>query len=159
MNCPNCKNPIEDNTNICEWCGEMVQNNAEPISNIDNEIYCLLDKNMRMEAVSRYAKTQKISWEKANKHVLMLQYLKSHKDATKETFELEYVKWKMLFNCAMILFCIGFILCMIGIGNSGMGGFTYNSDWYIYLFFGLGCIALMIILIMRARKIIKKMKL
>ncbi len=25
MNCPNCKNPIQDNANECEWCGSEIK--------------------------------------------------------------------------------------------------------------------------------------
>jgi endogenous inhibitor of DNA gyrase (YacG/DUF329 family) len=24
MNCPNCKNPVEDNATVCEWCGVSI---------------------------------------------------------------------------------------------------------------------------------------
>jgi hypothetical protein len=40
MNCPNCKNPIEDNASICEWCGENIPNSYNINSNKNSE-YCL----------------------------------------------------------------------------------------------------------------------
>ncbi|MDR3236744.1 MAG: hypothetical protein LBT48_08510 [Prevotellaceae bacterium] len=30
MNCPKCKNPIEDNATVCEWCGATIVNNITP---------------------------------------------------------------------------------------------------------------------------------
>ena len=34
MNCPNCKNPIQESSSLCEWCGNPVNNNSgTPIIN------------------------------------------------------------------------------------------------------------------------------
>jgi len=30
MNCPKCKNPIEDNAAVCEWCGAEITKNKTP---------------------------------------------------------------------------------------------------------------------------------
>jgi hypothetical protein len=40
MNCPKCKNPIEDRATICEWCGEKINSNFSQ----KFEIYHLLRK-------------------------------------------------------------------------------------------------------------------
>ena len=29
MNCPNCKNPIENSANVCEWCGYEIVKKEE----------------------------------------------------------------------------------------------------------------------------------
>lgn len=38
MNCPKCKNPIEDNVIICEWCGWKIISNQECNNNITEEL-------------------------------------------------------------------------------------------------------------------------
>ena len=37
MNCSKCKNPIEDNSTVCEWCGAVLrkQNHLKTNNNID----------------------------------------------------------------------------------------------------------------------------
>ncbi len=36
MNCPNCKNPIQDNSTECEWCGCDI-NSTIPINNFESK--------------------------------------------------------------------------------------------------------------------------
>lgn len=39
MNCPKCKNPIEDNVNVCEWCGVTITSQKASEYNLDAENY------------------------------------------------------------------------------------------------------------------------
>ncbi|MEI7487368.1 MAG: hypothetical protein WCJ72_08150 [Chryseobacterium sp.] len=45
MNCPNCKNPIQDNATSCEWCGFLILNVSFPSQVADTskfiKAYCL----------------------------------------------------------------------------------------------------------------------
>ena len=34
MNCPNCKNPVQENATECEWCGGKI-NSSHKVSDID----------------------------------------------------------------------------------------------------------------------------
>ena len=46
MNCPKCKNPIEDSATVCEWCGEKITSNVDSqttTNNFYNEIQNLLN--------------------------------------------------------------------------------------------------------------------
>ena len=39
MNCPKCKNPIEDNATICEWCGSNIKiETKNSLSDLNQEL-------------------------------------------------------------------------------------------------------------------------
>jgi hypothetical protein len=60
MICPSCKNPIEENKHICEWCGHLL-NNDKPIENspiqpFENELLSLIKAGKRAKAIKLYSK-------------------------------------------------------------------------------------------------------
>jgi hypothetical protein len=60
MICPSCKNPIEENKHICEWCGHLL-NNDKPIENspiqpFENELLSLIKAGKREKAIKLYSK-------------------------------------------------------------------------------------------------------
>jgi hypothetical protein len=54
MNCPSCKNPIQDNTTECEWCGRKLSNNVAIIdstSDVDMVLLEMLKQGTLLNAV------------------------------------------------------------------------------------------------------------
>ncbi len=57
MKCPNCKNPVSDNTASCEWCGEILafkNENINHINKLDAEMIELVKAGKKLEAVKEY---------------------------------------------------------------------------------------------------------
>ena len=47
MNCPNCKNPIADDSQECEWCGcKIITKPSEKIEEVNEEEF---DENVEVE--------------------------------------------------------------------------------------------------------------
>ena len=54
MNCPNCKNPIQENATECEWCGNKLSNKNDSINNIsdvDGVVLNMLKQGQALNAV------------------------------------------------------------------------------------------------------------
>jgi predicted amidophosphoribosyltransferase len=53
MLCSNCKNPIPDNSETCEWCGKsLVAHNSLPINSIAPEVVQLSESTIKNEKQS-----------------------------------------------------------------------------------------------------------
>jgi len=63
MLCPKCKNPIEDNTTECEWCGEVLQKKTEK-----ETVYCPKCKNPIGKNVTECEWCGDSCWEKYQKN-------------------------------------------------------------------------------------------
>lgn len=59
MNCPTCKNPIQENLTQCEWCGNIIikellnsaLNQSDSNPNLDFQLLELCRKGYKLEAV------------------------------------------------------------------------------------------------------------
>ena len=60
MNCPKCKNPIEENATVCEWCGASCVSkrttniNENKSNSLDAELISLLEIGQKSQAINLY---------------------------------------------------------------------------------------------------------
>lgn len=72
MKCPNCKNPIEDNSTICEWCGEglVIKNESKnQINELDAEIIDLVKSGNKLKAVKVYKERTGLSLKESKDYI------------------------------------------------------------------------------------------
>ena len=73
MNCPTCKNPINDNAMECEWCGaSIISPNASIQNNTDlleNKVIELVKKGNILHAVKVVKDAKNISLFEAKEYV------------------------------------------------------------------------------------------
>jgi uncharacterized Zn finger protein (UPF0148 family) len=82
MLCPNCKNPIEENTIICEWCGvhfaskeqEKTTEQAELNNDLDMELISLLTNGKKSQALKLYKEYTGCSTEKSLDYINRLKH-------------------------------------------------------------------------------------
>ena len=104
MNCPKCKNPIEETSIVCEWCGAECVHQDVQTSTLDAQLIEVLSKNNSQnankaskytnQAVELYHKTTgKSKWE-SRYYVIRLNFFRIHKFATESVWEKEWAKIK-----------------------------------------------------------------
>jgi ribosomal protein L7/L12 len=68
MNCPNCKNPIENNNVTCEWCGFSLQC-EEKHSSLDSELLDIIKTGGKLQAVKTHRKRTGVGLKESKKYV------------------------------------------------------------------------------------------
>ncbi|MDR3236743.1 MAG: hypothetical protein LBT48_08505 [Prevotellaceae bacterium] len=158
MNCPKCKNPIEDNATICEWCGATIINtDNKPIENkinsFDDELLSLLKKGKKLAAVEFY---RKVSGEKSSisyQYIDRLDFFRTHQYATEDQWNKEVEK-KQRTNagCLTVLFIIGLVLTCLGCYMSFSFDVTKSATTIMMIPIGLFFIIIYIIFIIGNKK-------
>jgi len=133
MNCPKCKNPIEDNAAFCQWCGAVVDNSV--IENQENDFEYVI-KNMLTntkydDVVQYYKETTGKNTEESKYEVSRLDYFRTHEFADETAWQKYYEEYqenrKSIDNSIQIigwiLFIIIAIFLAIGIIVSVLSGF------------------------------------
>lgn len=77
MNCHNCKNPIQDNSKECEWCGCEIINkdnsdkigHINSVSDLDTIILELCKKGQRLEAIKLKIDNSDLNVKESKKYV------------------------------------------------------------------------------------------
>ena len=68
MNCTNCKNPIQDNSYECEWCGNQINVN-DIKNNLDNALVDIIKSRNALEAVKYYMDNYKVTLKEAKNKI------------------------------------------------------------------------------------------
>jgi hypothetical protein len=95
MNCPNCKNLVEDNATVCEWCGTEFVNRNDPASALDAQLLEILSNpSMFDRAVKLYRiTTGKSKWE-SRYYVDRLNFFRIYKYANESAWEVAWIKYR-----------------------------------------------------------------
>ena len=160
MNCPKCKNPIEDNALICEWCGvlisnEVQKNTEETTSHLDVELISLLAKGEKEQAINLYKqKTGETSKSVCKAYIERLDFFRTHELATELTWAKQVNKRRAQVAITAVLFFVGFYIILLG-GMLSFGWMnTAESDDAIVMI-PIGVI-IIIFAIIKLIKILKK---
>jgi hypothetical protein len=100
MKCHNCKNPVSDNSAICEWCGadliyQKSTNAQNHLTGLDAELIALLEEGESDDdldsgiddAVDKYQINTGVSDEYAVEYVKRLNFFRKNKFATEEAYQ------------------------------------------------------------------------
>ena len=68
MNCTNCKNPIQDNSYECEWCGNQINVN-DIKNNLDNTLVDIIKSRNALDAVKYYMDNYKVTLKEAKNKI------------------------------------------------------------------------------------------
>ena len=68
MNCPTCKNPIQDNSYECEWCGNQINVN-DIKNNLDNALVDIIKSENHLEAIVYYMDNYKVTLKEAKNKI------------------------------------------------------------------------------------------
>jgi len=144
MICPKCKNPIEDNATVCEWCGVDFtvfknENNVEEFSDLDAKIILLLKQGQKSQALELYKER---TGANGRYHVARLNFFLQHEQATENIWR-NYAR-KSTTKYILIKIVQGFLLfvaLLTGVGNS------YDVIENSHEFMGLGRPAVFICII------------
>ena len=68
MYCPTCKNPIQDNSYECEWCGNQINVN-DIKNNLDNALVDIIKSGHALEAVKYYMDNYKVTLKEAKNKI------------------------------------------------------------------------------------------
>jgi len=166
MLCPKCKNPIDDNVAVCEWCGAsfvpIENNNKNDISNFDSELLSLLEKGQKQEAIKLYQKrTGEPNKPVCVQYIERLDFFRTHEFATEDTWKKEFARQnlrKSHTGCLLLLLVFVVIMTLFGLGwafSIIKGGIDLPEFGVKVTFVGI-ILTILIILILIVRKIHKK---
>ena len=103
MLCSKCKNPIDVNVTVCEWCGAIIENNQNndtvknnKSSSLDDRIVKLLQKEKYAieDVVKYYIKTTGKSSEESFYHISRLEFFRKYPFATESAWQKVWEKEK-----------------------------------------------------------------
>ena len=137
MNCPKCKNPIEDNAAFCQWCGAVVDNSAieNQENDFDREIISLLKQKQKRQAVKLYKEKTGEKLLNSIDYVARLDFFVSHAYASDSVWQ------KSVYNIPVINKCVSWISIL------------YIGRWLLFLFLiysTLQCISATIIILVES---------
>lgn len=71
MNCSNCKNPVQPNSNDCEWCGIVIDcfQNQENNPDLDNKLKELIRARKMFEAVKIKMDNSQMNLKEAKNYI------------------------------------------------------------------------------------------
>lgn len=121
MLCPKCKNPIENNAAVCEWCGFVLREVKEKpkqentISEpLNEEILSLCKQGRAKEAIFLHQKNRGTSFSESKRYVTefagRMIFFQSHKFATETEWEKEFSRRKLKYVKTQVLAFILIIL-------------------------------------------------
>jgi hypothetical protein len=125
MNCPKCKNPIEDNVAVCEWCGANCVSQIDNLSTqeketngLDDELIALLSKHSFPNgkllnihpAKNLYQETTGKSNGESIYYVSRLNFFRTHKYADESAWQKEWEKQKKRGKILVWVFIICFLI-------------------------------------------------
>ena len=123
MNCQNCKNPVQKESSICEWCGSSILNETSKveistINKFDEELITLIKAQKIQEAIFLHSKYTNNNLRVSNRYIDELAISRGI-----QLLELEKLKSdnqrknnKMLFlGLSWLIMSIGILLVLIAL--------------------------------------------
>jgi len=121
MNCPKCKNPIEDSAALCQWCGAVVENSEMESQNQENgfeeTIKEMLSETPYEFVVQYYKETTGKSLEESKYDVFKIDFFRTHEFADETAWQ-KYYEDYIEKNKSPVASCI--IAIIIGIVIVGL---------------------------------------
>ena len=69
MNCPNCKNPIQENSSTCEWCGFTINESKSKEYDLDANLLEICKMGKKLSAVIICKEQKKQTLKEAKDYV------------------------------------------------------------------------------------------
>lgn len=160
MNCPNCKNPINDNATVCEWCGASCVSSKENEyheNSLDVELLKVLSESPTplqiKKAIEVYCKQTGYNGSIARNYISTLWYnnfpiasARKRKKAKKDI--------KIIIFTALFIFLIVFLSFLSGLGKLKFPEGVIGTSILVLFFFILPPTALIIAIIWGKHKIL-----
>jgi len=159
MNCQKCKNPIDDNATVCEWCGASVNLEEKQITSLDAELLSLLVNGEKQNAIKLYQeRTGEPNKSICVQYIERLDFFRTHEFATEETWKKEsFTQFQRKVQTGWLYFLLVFsvIMTLLGISwaSSVIEGGPDLPEFGVYVtFIGVFLITLMSIIIKIRKK-------
>ena len=139
MKCPNCKNPIDNNISVCEWCGYQLykkETRENENNSLDNELICLLQDGRKDQAIKHYVESTGNELADGILYIEKLDFYRTHKSATKDAWKKELLKRNKASKNKIFGVFLGFLINGIWLIPVGVMVGPY-ADSFLYVFSGI----------------------